>query len=246
MPVGHPIIRFASVESTNRTAAGLLAGSQVGHGAVIVAHEQTAGRGQRGNSWLSVPGDDLAMSAVLEPQHLRADAQSGLGKVVALAVADVVRGLVPGEVRIKWPNDVLVGRCKVAGILIENEVVGELVRSSIVGIGINANSSGFPAELAATSILLESGREVELHALLDRLCVALDARWNAFGSQDGTTDPGYAAQLWSRGRWCGILLDGRQHLARPMDVDAQGRLIVELEDGQVAAYGADRLRFAPR
>jgi biotin-(acetyl-CoA carboxylase) ligase len=125
-------------------------------------------------------------------------------------------------------------------------VVGDLVQSSIVGMGINANSTNFPEELVATSIQLESGREVDLRVLLDHVCKALEARWAAFETGAASTDTDYARQLWSSGRWVDMVLDERPISARPVDVDGHGRLIVETEGGVVAAYGLDRLRFAPR
>jgi BirA family biotin operon repressor/biotin-[acetyl-CoA-carboxylase] ligase len=246
MDIGHPILAFDTLESTNKTAAELLNLSKVQHGAVILAREQTAGRGQRGRSWISAAGVDLMMSVVLKPTLLRADEQFALCKVVALAVAEVVQMLVPGEVRIKWPNDILVGRLKIAGILIKNEVVGELVHNSVVGIGINANSHDFPETLVATSVALESGREVDLAILLDHVCKALDRRWKAFEAGGDGLAAEYVGQLWTRGRWADLVLDGLPVMGRPVDVDRHGRLIVELESGEVAAYGLDRLRFAPR
>ena len=186
------------------------------------------------------------MSVVLKPSRLRADEQFVLAKIAALAVAEVGRALVSGEVRIKWPNDVLVERRKLAGILIKNEVVGELVQSAVIGIGMNANSTSFPEEMMATSVFLESGRMVDLKVLLGHVCVALDKHWTAWEQRAGGLAEAYTEQLWARGRWAEFLLDGHSISARPMDVDAHGRLIVEQEDGQVLAYGLDRLRFAPR
>ncbi len=246
MAIGHPIISFDTLESTNKTAAELLGLSKVQHGAVIVAREQTAGRGQRGRTWIAQPGQDLTLSIVLRPVGLRAEAQFVLGKLAALAVAEVVRGHVRDDVRIKWPNDVLVERRKVAGILIKNEVVGELVMSSIIGIGINGNSTDFPEELVATSLRQASGTEVDLQALLGQMCAAFDRLWQAWEKGQGDASEAYADQLWARGRWAELLLDGSLVTARPMDVDSHGRLIVEHENGEVAAYGLDRLRFAPR
>jgi len=246
MSIGDPILAFDSLESTNKTAAELLSLSKVQHGAVIVAREQTAGRGQRGRSWTSEPGADLTMSVVLKPERLRAEDQFVLGKMAALAVAEVVRAHVQGAVCIKWPNDVLVEREKVAGILIKNEIVGELVQSSVVGIGINANSSGFPAELVATSLLNAGGQRVDLYALREQVCQALERWWQASQAGDGVLEDRYTSSLWARGRWSEMDLDGVRIRARPMDVDRHGRLIVELEGGVVGTYGLDRLRFAPR
>lgn len=246
MGIGVPIIAFDSIESTNKTAAELLRLSKVHHGAVILAREQTVGRGQRDRAWTAQPGLDLTMSVVLKPAALRAEEQFVLGKLAALAVADVARAIVAREVRIKWPNDVLVERRKLAGILIKNEVVGELVQNSIVGIGLNVNSTDLPETLMATSLRLETGRIEDLTGLVKAVCMAVDRRWAQWEHAPDTLAAEYTEQLWARGRWADLLLDGQPVVARPMDVDAHGRLIVEHEDGQVKAYGLDRLRFAPR
>ena len=246
MGIGVPIIAFDSLESTNKTATELLRLSKVQHGAVILAREQTVGRGQRERAWMAQPGLDLTMSVVLEPAALRAEEQFVLGKLAALAVADVARSIVAREVRIKWPNDVLVERRKLAGILIKNEVVGELVQNSIVGIGLNVNSTDLPETLMATSLLLETGRIEDLTALVKAMCTAVDRRWAQWEHAPDALAAEYIEQLWARGRWADLVLDGQPVVARPMDVDAHGRLIVEHEDGQVKAYGLDRLRFAPR
>lgn len=240
---GRQLIELPSAASTNKTAAEMLRLSKLRHGAVILAHEQTAGVGQRGNLWSSQPGLDLTFSMVLLPPDFRADRQVLLTKAVALAVSDVVLGAVNGQVSIKWPNDVLVGRLKVAGILIQAEVVGERLRSAIVGIGLNVNSTGFPDELAATSLLVESGRTQDRRALLERFCQRVEVR---LAESPGTLDAGYAERLWMRTRWAPFMLDGSPVSVRPMDVDHTGRLIVEHEDGRVLAHGSDRLRHLPR
>jgi BirA family biotin operon repressor/biotin-[acetyl-CoA-carboxylase] ligase len=244
--IGDTLIELASAPSTNKTAAELLDLSKVRHGAVILAHEQTAGVGQRGRSWSSSPGLDLTFSVVVQPDGLRAAGQFVLAKATALAVSDVVAEAVPGEVRVKWPNDVLVGRAKVAGILIQAEVMGELVRDAIVGIGLNVNSVGFPAELAATSLLLAGGRMHDRMALLERLCRCLDHRLHQMAAAPAALDAAYLERLWMRGRWAPMELDGIPVELRPMDVDEAGRLIVEHVDGRVQALGLDRLRFAAR
>jgi BirA family biotin operon repressor/biotin-[acetyl-CoA-carboxylase] ligase len=146
---------------------------------------------------------------------------------------------------VKWPNDVLVGRRKIAGILIENDLMGEWVTGSVVGVGINVNSTGFPEDLMATSVMLEGGAAVGLGEMLTALSEALERRWQAWVS-GSTPAADYAHTLWARGRWVGLLLDGAPVMGRPMDVDGHGRLIVELEGGAVNAYSLDRLRFAPR
>lgn len=244
--IGGQLLEYDSLESTNKTAAELLALSKVRHGAVVLAHEQTDGRGQRGRSWISRSGLDITISIVLRPEGLRADAQFALAKIAALAVHDVVSHAVPGEVRIKWPNDVLIERRKVSGILIKNEVIGELVMSSIVGIGLNVNSTGLDPDLVGTSLAMEGGRSVDRITLFGTLCERFEHWWLRWGQDREHGLDAYSERLWARGRWTDVVLDEQPISVRPMDVDATGRLIVEHEDGRVLAYGLDRLRFAPR
>lgn len=254
MAIGGRIIEVDTVDSTNKMAAELIVGSGSSHGTVILAHEQTAGRGQRGRQWLSGAGLDLTLSIVLRPQELSAMDQFGLSKLTALAVRDTVRSAfmadptaAQADIRVKWPNDILVDRRKVAGILIECELAGDRVRHAIVGIGLNVNSTNLPEELGATSLCLHSaGRPHDRRDVLRSLLAALDARYLQWSADRAAPDADYAAALWARGRWSPMWLDGAEVSLRPMDVDGQGRLLVEAMDGQVASYGLDRLRFAGR
>ncbi len=250
MAIGERIIAVRSVDSTNKMAAELLAAQGSAHGTVILAHEQTAGRGRRGRRWASAPGLDIALSVVLKPAALAAADQFGLAKLTALAVADTVRealGTAGDGVAVKWPNDVLVGRRKVAGILIECELAGDRVRHAIVGIGLNVNSVDLPEELLATSLRTAAGgRMHDRDAVVHRLLAAMERRYAQWLHVPAGLDADYTAALWARGRWAPMWLDGAAVDRRPVDVDPHGRLLVEDPEGRVAAYGLDRLRFAAR
>jgi BirA family biotin operon repressor/biotin-[acetyl-CoA-carboxylase] ligase len=241
--IGAQWVELPSVDSTNKYAAEALRLSKLRHGAVILAHEQTGGRGQRGRTWRSATGLDLTCSIVLQPTALKADEQFRIAQATALAVHAVVAPLVPGEVRVKWPNDILVDRAKVAGILIQNELAGERIAWTIVGIGLNVNSTDMEAEHRATSLRLSSGRLFPVPDVLQRLCQALEEQWHVLETDPYELGRRYLDRLWSRGRWAAAELDGNALMVRPMDVDGQGRLIVEREDGSVLAYGLDRLRL---
>lgn len=246
MRFGEPLIEYQVADSTNMVAASLMANEQAGHGAVVLAHAQYEGEGQRGRIWQSAAGLDLTFSVVCRPQGLRADRQFGLSKVAALAVFDAIRPNVQADVRIKWPNDVLIEGRKVAGILIRSELSGESVSSSIIGIGINVNSHVFPESLVATSLLIEGGTELDR---MDLLRTVLDRFGHWWRKWEAAPDDGlvsYTDRLWTRGRWADMLLDGQPISARALDVDEHGRLVIELPDGRVSAFGLDRLRFAPR
>src|SRR5687768_3983198 len=138
--IGQKLILLDEVDSTNNYAAKLLNAGNLAHGTVILAEKQTAGKGQRGNSWSTGAENQLACSVYAETAFLSADRYWYLNLAVALAVYHTIRSSVPHEnVRIKWPNDVLVNDKKLSGILIETHWRSGAVHGAIIGVGINVN-----------------------------------------------------------------------------------------------------------
>jgi BirA family transcriptional regulator, biotin operon repressor / biotin---[acetyl-CoA-carboxylase] ligase len=164
MPIGSKVIQLSSVDSTNNYAAMLVSNDNAVHGTVILADEQTAGRGQRGANWQSESGSNLLLSIILKPDNLSVDRQFLLTQIASLAVVDLLRkiGL---SAHIKWPNDIYVGDRKICGMLIENNLSGAVIRSSIIGIGLNVNQSFFDLT-TATSIKLEKGQSFPIQEIL--------------------------------------------------------------------------------
>ena len=251
-PIGTRILEHAIVDSTNAVAAQGLEDGSLAHGDVVWALEQVAGRGRRGTAWHTEPGLDLACSVILKPENLQAADQFLLAKAVALAVHGVVAryltaaGKAPERVRIKWPNDILVDRAKIAGMLVENELRGAVVATSIVGIGLNVNSAVFADALQATSLRNETGTRHGLPEVLQRVCAAMETEWQRMLHDPAALASAYSAQLWAKGRFTEFIRDGEPWQARALDVDAHGRLVVEGADGKVEALGLERLRYGPR
>lgn len=146
---GFQLIRLARVDSTNNFAAKLREAGSVAGPAVILAEHQSAGRGQRGASWLS--DRDNSLTCTLMPDKLWKPSDSFLLNMRAvLSVCEALEVLVPHtQVQVKWPNDVMINRYKVAGILTENQVMGQQMQS-IIGIGINLNHILPPTERSAS------------------------------------------------------------------------------------------------
>lgn len=146
-------------------------------GDVIVAGHQTAGRGQRGHTWSSPPGENLLFSVVIDSSFLRADQQFMLLGAVALALVDTF-ALYGMDARIKWTNDIYIGDRKITGVLIDHSLCsdGRMSRSG-AGIGINVNQRLFdPALPNPTSMALETGMEFDRHEVLGRFHKCLTAR----------------------------------------------------------------------
>jgi BirA family biotin operon repressor/biotin-[acetyl-CoA-carboxylase] ligase len=159
--MGRPIRHLASVGSTNEEASAWAAGGAP-EGALVVADEQTAGRGRWGRTWLSSPGASLTFSLVLRPA-VPTDRLGLLPSTVGVAVAEAIEELTSLAVSLKWPNDVTFEGRKLAGILVETRVEGSHVASAIAGVGVNIGwkENDVPDEIAerASSLAIELGAE---------------------------------------------------------------------------------------
>lgn len=139
--VGQKIHYLPRCQSTNDEAAQLIAQDAPAEGLIVITDAQLAGRGQRGNSWLAEPGQNLTFSLILRPTFLTASEQFWLTIVVSLAVSDALDPLTDGLLRIKWPNDLYLENAKLGGILIENTLHGTSIAWSVIGIGLNINQT---------------------------------------------------------------------------------------------------------
>lgn len=190
-----------TVGSTNAYAA--TRADSLPSGDIIFADEQTAGRGQRGNSWEAEPGKNITMSIILKALPVAASQQFAVSEVVALAVADALSERLPEErrslVAVKWPNDIYVADKKIAGILIECALGGAEILYAIAGIGLNVNQTLFVSDAPnPTSILLEGGDSIaDLPALAreigQRITAMLTSPFNP-----AAIHRRYLSRLWRR------------------------------------------------
>ena len=201
-------------------------------GSVVIADAQTAGRGRHGRSWCTPAGEALAMSIVLRTD-VSASRLPPLAIVVGLAVREVVASRVKQAVKVKWPNDVVVGAKKLAGVLVEGAIFGSRVDHVIVGIGVNVKTTKFPDEIAstATSLALEGALALDRGGLAVDVLRAFDERlkkWIADPTSIGAALAPHDALLDVRLR----LDDGRRGVGAGVEED--GRLRVKLDDGTIA------------
>ena len=204
MRIGNfKIQQFDSLASTNQYCELLNLG-EVEEFTVVVAREQTAGIGQRGNHWEAESGKNLTFSLVLKPVFLAVADQYQLTKAVSLAVTDWLAPFVPqGErrVKIKWPNDIYVDDKKICGMLISNHVAGDRLSTSIVGIGLNVNQWVFPDWVPnPTSLCLLTGKEWSLEELLTGILTAIQTRYEELRREPlGALDTAYLTRLLRHG-----------------------------------------------
>jgi len=177
-PFARRIHHFFRLGSTNQLALELAAAGE-SHGAVVLAEEQTAGRGRLGRAWHSEKTSGIYVSVILRPAL--APQQAPLLTLAAgLAAHDAVEEVTGLQAELKWPNDLLLGGKKVCGILTEMQAEAYRVNYVVVGIGINVNHARLPKELeaSATSLRLAAGRDFSRLDLLAHLLAALDRHYN--------------------------------------------------------------------
>jgi BirA family biotin operon repressor/biotin-[acetyl-CoA-carboxylase] ligase len=244
---------FEELESTNAAAIRALnAGEEIANGAVFITDAQTSGRGQGTNSWHASPGDNLTLSMATYPAHLAVGRLFALNQLSSLAVADTVKHFLPDDiaatVRLKWPNDVYVGKQKIAGILVQNGLRGSIISWSVLGIGLNVNETNFPESLqkTATSMALLAGHDFELKGVLDYLLERLGANYKL-------TTPGLLRELDKRyhqqlyrlnvpGRYQ-LVESGANFFAVLRGINEAGQLRLELAEGGERVFSLREIRF---
>ncbi len=243
--VGKNLVFVPECHSTNTLAMELSQRGSAAEGAIIITDNQYSGRGQRGNQWISEPGMNLTFSLILKPTFLKPDQQFRLTMVISLAVADYVKSTITDLVRIKWPNDILVGDRKICGILIENSLSGDTIQFAVVGIGLNVNQGLFSTP-NSTSLLVETHHDFDLNAELSLILEAVEARYLQLreGKNSLLTDD-YLNSLYRKGEW--HLFNTTQTTFEGMieGIDTRGRLAIRTANA-IQHYDLKEISFADK
>jgi BirA family biotin operon repressor/biotin-[acetyl-CoA-carboxylase] ligase len=243
-PFARRIHHFFRIDSTN-TAALQLAVAGEPHGALVLAEEQTAGRGRLGRAWYSEKASGIYLSLILRPEL--AVQQAPLVTLAAgLAARDAVVEATGLDVDIRWPNDLLVGRKKFCGILTEMQAEGDRVKHVVVGIGVNVNHTKLPAELEniATSLQLAGGRPCSRLELVAGLLRAFDGYYNQL-LQAGPA-PLIArfgeVSSYASGKRVSVTDPREEFTGTTAGLDSMGCLLVCRDDGEVVPVLAGDVR----
>ena len=228
LPPGYRLLCYDSIGSTNEEAKQL-ARDGAAEGTLVWALEQTAGRGRRGRVWVSPLGNFYA-SLILRPE-CPASRAAQLGFVAVLAIGGALCAICPGAgLSYKWPNDVLINGRKVAGILLESEMIGHDRPSFvIVGVGVNLAAAPQDTEFPATSLLQEGRGTVLPKVMLEGFVEHFDL-WETCWRMQGfapVRDAWLAAAAISRGEPIRVRLEAASVHGRFLDIDAEGALLLE-------------------
>jgi|SRR5512133_1521820 BirA family biotin operon repressor/biotin-[acetyl-CoA-carboxylase] ligase len=240
----YPLIHLESVDSTNIYAGRMLLEKDVDEGTVILADYQEKGKGQGISQWVSSAGSNLLFSMILKPTFLPVEKQFYLSMCISNALAAFTSEKT-GQAHIKWPNDILVKGRKIAGILIENTVMGENIKTSVIGIGFNVNQTSFPADIPApVSLKLLTGSD---YVIADQLTIVLDfitAEVNKLYT--GRLDiirTAYLNNLAMLNQWSQYTDSSGTFEGRITDIADSGELLVMNRSGKIMKYGFKEIAF---
>lgn len=245
---GHSLEYLTETGSSNDDALAAARAGAPG-GSVFLAEHQTRGRGRRGRTWLAEPGQSLLFSVLVRPA-LEGALPEGGGAALTLAMGLGVRAaLAPHSAQpllVKWPNDILCARRKLAGILCESQLAGSRLAAIVIGIGINVGAQSFPPELASEVTTLSElhGEQPapEREALLVALLAELEQRHQQF-EREGIEPLLEEFRRFDALRDQRVTVSGQRELSGvARGVDAQGQLLLET-DGVVLAVNAGTVRL---
>ncbi len=229
------VFYFPIIDSTNLQAKKY-AEEPDADGALFLADEQTKGRGRRGRSWNSPAGDNIFMSLLLKPK-LCPESASMMTLITALATAAAAEQMTGLEVKIKWPNDIVVNKKKICGILTEMSSEADYIHYLVIGIGINVNTKIFPEELSktASSLFLEAGAEKRFcrSELICLLLEYLEKYYDQFLSAGNLSfaKEEYNHRLAGRNEYVKVLGTQEELVGISRGITETGELLVELPDG---------------
>lgn len=240
--IGKRLLLFHELDSTNNYAAKLLSEGNLTHGTVILAEKQTAGRGQRGNTWLSTGLKQFTGSYYLETAFLSVEHLVFFNIAISLSVRSAVASFVNEKVEIKWPNDILVNSRKIAGILIETQFGNGRLTGAIVGVGVNLT-----AEITMeTACCVEdfTDKFVEPITFLEALSEALELHFNLLRSGEFIHLKNlYYTHLWRYELPTKAELESGEIISgKVVGIDDTGNLLFE-SNGVVGSYGIQKIKF---
>ena len=248
----HDIIWLDSIDSTNEEARRRT--SALDNLSVLSALSQTAGRGQRGNTWSAKPGENLTFSIVLKygpgaTPEIRAWDQSVISEITALSVVDFLGAHGIGT-KIKWPNDIYAGDRKICGILIEHSVRNGLLSSSIIGIGLNVNQRNFDVNLPnPTSMALSLDQTLSLPGLLEDFMQTFRGYWRRYLNITGgqmQVRRLYLSQMWRKDSPARYLdtVSGKEFIGIIRGLSDIGHLVVEdTEKGELKEFAFKEISY---
>jgi len=240
--LGKDIISLPECHSTNDVAAQRYKQGLAREGSIVITDNQTKGRGQRGNVWISQPGMNLTFTLVLSPAFLDASEQFELNIMVTLAIREVLSHYSKG-IKVKWPNDIIhESEGKIGGLLIENAVSHQGIENSLIGIGLNINQTEFPIP-GPTSVATLAGGQVDKEEIFKLIIKSIENYYLKLkrGLKD-TMRKEYIQNLYRFEEWSHYE-DNSPFKGKIVGISEVGKLFIEKENQVVNQYSYKEVKF---
>lgn len=242
MPYSSIHTHFVSeTTSTNELAKKLFKEKELNLPFIVQTNFQSQGKGQYLKSWESKAGDNLLFSLVIKAPPIDIEKQFDISKAVAVAIRDVLKKITNAKVCIKWPNDIYVDDDKIAGILIENTIVGSEIDTCIIGIGLNVNQTQFSRELPnPTSIKLITNTEVNIDFLKSNIASTIISNLKNLEYSSKIYDT-YLYRKGELGKF--ISNKNSEFLGVIIGIDPIGKLRIRIENNIVETFSNNEIKF---
>jgi len=239
-------LKLDATDSTNSFLRKMAREGNAANWTVVSTERQMDGRGQRGSNWFSGQNKNLAFSILIKDCRIKARDQFLLNCAVSNAVCKTLGDIGIPRLKVKWPNDIMSGASKIAGILIENSIMNDWVSQSIVGIGLNVNQEEFPQDLpAAASLFQLTGRSFNLDRMLRKLVEGIRDEFKLF--EEGKPEvlrADYESMLFKKDTPHMFRVpQGDPFLGRILGVSEEGLLIVEKEHKRIEQFAFKEIQY---
>jgi BirA family biotin operon repressor/biotin-[acetyl-CoA-carboxylase] ligase len=246
--IGQKMVILDRCDSTNSELTRMCAEEHAISGTVVLAYMQLAGRGPRGNLWESKAGKDLTFSFLVSEAGIKAEDAFLPAMATALAVKNWLAEILPSDkkIEIKWPNDVLYERRKIAGILIEHAFSGDRIARSVIGVGINLDAETFgETRFPATSVILECRKRMAATEALSGLLPFLNHYFQKIDQNPEGVRGEYVSALYAGRKPESAMLKGLKKEVRIISVNRGGIPTVQTGNETMEITGTDELQFIP-
>jgi|SRR5690606_9364402 len=239
------IHKISATGSTNSLLKRMLKQEKLPDNFVLLAEHQTSGRGQMGATWQSQKGRSLTFSVLKLIDSLEIDHRFYISKVVSLSVFETLKSYDVPELKIKWPNDILSANKKMCGILIENIIQRQEIKTCILGVGINVNEASFNQLPNAASMKMQTGNEFALQPVLERFIERLNVYWQWIEKKEySKIDTLYQESLY-RLNQVSVFEDteGQKFNGIIKGVTAEGKLMVTDENESLLTFDLKEIKL---
>ncbi len=238
------IIKLDAIDSTNSYLKKLLNKESLDDLTVVVSKQQTQGKGRNGNVWLNKPSLNLAFSIYKRFSDFEIDKKFMLNAISSISVHEILKKYNLLDLTIKWPNDIMAANKKISGILIENNVRGNSIKNSVIGIGININQSEFKNLPNATSIFIETGKLNSIDRIAQELQKALEKNFNLFKINENELIKNYNSLLYKKNEISNFSAnDMSKFQGKIIKVGIDGKITIRVSNKQLSKYSESEIKL---